>query len=263
VRAGDANDPHSTSPELHAYLRDGERVGFMAERSRPELLWVAYHLSQALAKLSPVAKPAWARTPVVGAGPGAPVLPYGRDTASSDISIHTFPDGGVAVSIPPTRVEKWIALAPLVPLVFFASVASGLLGAGRQFRLPAAVVIAALSVVTAVVLARLALVVARWGQPLVVGVDPSVLYVETPSSFRRRRSWPRHWVSDVRLITERQRNAATGRYVEVVLTGRPPLKLCGQRGDWDRKRVAAVLRRAAGLLGPPPEDVKRNDGKKR
>ena len=259
-RAGDANDPHNPSAELHAYLRDGERVGFMTGRSRHELQWIAWHLSQALPKLSPLPKPAWARSPMVATGE-VPVLPYGRDTAPADISIHTFPDGGVAVSVPPTHGQKWSLLAPVGFLILFAVFLWGRFG-GFPFPGLGGVLVMFLALVAVVWLAREGLWLVRWGQPLVVGVDPASLYVDNPLSIRRLRRWPRHWVADVRLTTEKSGKGGESRYVEVLLTGQPPLKLCQDRGEWDRKRVAAVLRRAAGLPGPPPEHVKEPAGTK-
>ena len=261
-RAGDANDPHNPSAELHAYLRDGERVGFMTGRSRHELQWIAWHLSQALPKLSPLPKPAWARSPMVATGE-VPVLPYGRDTASADISIHTFADGGVAVSVPSPKVNGWTNVLGIVPILFALAILTVLFRNVLAFSPVPGIVAVGFAVAAIFVLPRTVLALLRRGRPFVVGVDPTSLYVDDPLSVRRLRRWPRHWVVDVRLTTEKTGKGGESRYVEVLLTGQPPLKLCRDRGEWDRKRVAAVVRRAAGLPGPPPEHVSEPAGGKR
>jgi hypothetical protein len=184
-----------------------------------------------------------------------PVLPYGRDTASADISIHTFPDGGVAVSIPSALIGRWMAFIGVVPVVLAFAFLTWFVRQGLPFSVVGVGLGLFVAAFAAFVLTRGTLVVARWGRPFVVGVDPTSLYVDDPLSIRRLRRWPRHWVADVRLTTEKNGKGRDVRYIEVLLTGQPPLKLCQDRGEWDRKRVAAVLRRAAGLPGPPPEHV--------
>jgi hypothetical protein len=264
VRAGDVNDPNERAGELHAYLRDGERVGFMRGRPREELRWVAWHLSGALAKLPPAPPPDWSAKAAAGsvgdpARDAVPVLPYGRERRTAEIAIQAFPDGGVVITIPPLPAEQSItAIIYFVPAVFIAAIATSALRRGTPFGDASPVILLLMGVAGALLLARLALALARWGQPLVVGIDPRRLYLDDPGSIGRRRQWPRNGVADVRLTTD-ERPKRGGRYVEVLFMGHPPLVLCRHRGDWDRRRVAAVLRRAAGLAGPPPEHALRRD----
>ncbi|HZN65178.1 MAG TPA: hypothetical protein VFB66_07725 [Tepidisphaeraceae bacterium] len=261
VLAGVANEK-DPPPELHVHLWDGSRLGFMAGRPRRELQWIAWNLAQALPRLTADAPPAWTAggADVPADVARVPILPYARETKPTDVSIHEFPDGGVVVTIPPAPLEKWGRLVPYWVGLVLLALATGILYRGAASRGLDGPLLLLAAAAAALVAPRAAVAALRHGQPLVVGVDAAVLYADDPNRLRRRRQWPRHTIADVRLTTEQRGTVRIGRYAEVRFTDRqPPLRLCEHRGDWDRKRLAAVLRKAAGLPGPPPEHVLRTN----
>ena len=251
--SGPGDWPNVAAHHLFVYLRDGHRVSVLEGRSPDELAWVAHVLSCALEQVPAAPHPATPNARAEVAPEPAAVLPYeARGDDPHRVQVRRFADGAVTVTIPPRPSDQVAGAVPLL-LLLAGGIVLELILVLRSIppddRLANALGIVLVALSCGGVAWLIVRYCRRCGQPVVVAVDATHVYVNRPTALDSRRKWERAEVSGVRENTTGRANSAPANCVELALKQWPPERIAQGRGDWDRRRILEALREALGRGG--------------
>jgi hypothetical protein len=254
VRVG--TGAHGNIPALQVRLYDAPPEPFFAGRQKKNLEAFAASIADALRRIPPQmpvdARIADEAIPTDPAAPPLVPLDYANRGERYEIDIRPLEDGGVTIVIPQIAHRSLLGtFPPIVVIMIVVFVIHAITVAFGSDPATMRNILGFGGVVIALLIARLAIIARRAGEPFSITLDRRRLVVINPAWLRQRRTWPQDHVQSVKIepVGTRKPELVARLYVDNWW-----ITLGAGRDDVELRRIADALNRV--LLSNPKREQK-------